>query len=205
VDELTDAVIEQIEKRYLLPNYLIDIWLLAQELGLTLLQDVCLAACLDRFTELPYQSINELSEEQFLKLVLNANLRCSYLEVENIINNWSKSKEVSMIEMILYYAFFLCIIDYFNKLRILIFVQNICPKDLLDIKAKQSKKISYGIVSNGSLHITKEFYLHCWDGRQLFQLDTFRFPKGFSKILRNKVEKNAITGMQIVGRGKIHK
>ncbi|KAH0950089.1 hypothetical protein HN011_007208 [Eciton burchellii] len=171
VDELTDAVIEQIEKRYLLPNYLIDIWLLAQELGLTLLQDVCLAACLDRFTELPYQSINELSEEQFLKLVLNANLRCSYLEVENIINNWSKSKE------------------------------NICPKDLLDIKAKQSKKISYGIVSNGSLHITKEFYLHCWDGRQLFQLDTFRFPKGFSKILRNKVEKNAITGMQIVGRG----
>jgi len=97
----------------------------------------------------------------------------------------------------------------YNKLRILIFVQNICPKDLLDMKAKQSKKISYGIVSNGSLHITKEFYLHCWDGRKLFQLDTFRFPKGFSKILRNKVEKNAITGMQIVGRGiknsRLHK
>jgi len=95
VDKLTDDVIEQIEKHYLLPNYLIDIWLLAQELGLTLLQDVCFAACLDRFTELPYQSINELSKEHFLKLVLNANLRCTFFELENIINNWSKSKGVS--------------------------------------------------------------------------------------------------------------
>jgi len=72
---------------------------------------------------------------------------------------------------------------------------------LLDWKANQPKKISYGIVSSESLFVTEEFYLYCWDGKTLFQLATFRFPKIFSEIAEKKAKNNTIAGMQIIGRG----
>jgi len=104
VDKLTDDIIEKIEECFLLPNYLIDIWLIAQELNFTLLQDICFAACLDRFVELPRKSINELSKKNFLKLIFNTNLRCSHSELRGIVENWNRYNEVSVTEMITRYV-----------------------------------------------------------------------------------------------------
>jgi len=95
-DELSNDITIEIEEHFLLPEYLIHIWLLAHELALTLLQDVCMAACLDRFTELPREPINELSQDNFLKLIRNANLRCNHSELQNIVRNWKESNIVSI-------------------------------------------------------------------------------------------------------------
>lgn len=91
MDELTDDIIEKIEQFYLLPDCLIQIWLFAQELGLALLENVCLAACLDRFAELPPESIYELSKDNFMKLMTNNNIRCEKYYFEHMIYEWKKN------------------------------------------------------------------------------------------------------------------
>ncbi|RLU16282.1 hypothetical protein DMN91_012042 [Ooceraea biroi] len=164
VDELTDNIIEEIEEHYLLPDCVIDIWLFAQELSLTVLQDLCLATCLDRFAELPHKAIHKLPKDNFLELVNNVNLRCSDSEFEDVVYTWTKSHQ---------------------------------DKDTLPESSKQPK-MSYGIVSSESFHITNELYLHRWDGNRFFELDTFRFPKDFPQ---GKTDKDPILGMQIIGRG----
>ncbi|XP_024890700.1 uncharacterized protein LOC112466697, partial [Temnothorax curvispinosus] len=56
-DELTEDITNKLDKHYKSPKYAIKIWLLAQELNFNVLQDLCLASCLDRFDQLPFNSI----------------------------------------------------------------------------------------------------------------------------------------------------
>jgi len=67
------------------------------------------------------------------------------------------------------------------------------------MKATQTKKMFYGILSDCRININNEFYLHCWDGTRLSQHDTLRMPK---EILTNSnIEELPIMEMQAVGRG----
>lgn len=102
VDDLIKNIAYILEQYYLLPEEVLNIWLLAEELGLNVLRDLCLAFCLDRFTELPLNLINKLSRQNFLKLVGNANLRVANVNnpesyLLNIVQEWMKINQVSII------------------------------------------------------------------------------------------------------------
>ena len=77
VDELTNDAIDIVALRWLLPEKVIDVWLVAQELNEKPLQDICLSVCLDRFGELPLHSLVELSKDNITQLLQNANVRSS--------------------------------------------------------------------------------------------------------------------------------
>lgn len=81
----------------MLPEYAINIWLLAQELTLNVLRDLSLATCLDRFDELPQNSINELSRENFLKLSGNINVRSTLPYWRHVNHEWMNHHNVSML------------------------------------------------------------------------------------------------------------
>lgn len=81
--------------RFMLPEYAINVWVLAQELNVNLLRDLSLAICLDRFDELPVHSIYELSRENFLKLIGNVNVRSTTTYLLRIINEWMDRHQVS--------------------------------------------------------------------------------------------------------------
>jgi len=90
------------------------------------------------------------------------------------------------------YAFYLRIISYSMhcNLNILMFFQNIVAINrLIYMRIKQLNNLFYGIVSSKSLCIINEFYVHCWNDRRLYQLDLFRFPKGFLKISDKEIER----------------
>ncbi|XP_071642526.1 uncharacterized protein [Temnothorax longispinosus] len=87
-DELTDDITNKLEKHYKSPKYAIKIWLLAQKLNINVLRDLSLALCLDRFDQLPVNSIYELSSENFLKLIGNINVRATEIYLFDIINQW---------------------------------------------------------------------------------------------------------------------
>lgn len=78
------------------PEYVINMWLLAQELGFNVLQNLCLAACSDRFNELPRSSIYELSRKKFLKLVLN-NVRTNESFLHDVVKEWMNRNRVSIL------------------------------------------------------------------------------------------------------------
>lgn len=102
VDNLTENITEILEKYHLLPQDVLNIWLLAQELGLKTLQDLCLAVCLDRFTELPRNLIFKLSRQNFLRLVGNSNLRVpdeSELYLLPVVIKWMQINQVSIISV----------------------------------------------------------------------------------------------------------
>lgn len=102
VDNLTENITEILEKYHLLPQDVLTIWLLAQELGLKTLQDLCLAVCLDRFTELPRNLIFKLSRQNFLRLVGNSNLRVpdeSELYLLPVAMEWMQINQVSIISV----------------------------------------------------------------------------------------------------------
>lgn len=100
VDDLIENITFILERYYLLPENVIDIWLLAQELGLSLLRDLCLAVCLDRFVELPLHLIYKLSRQNFLKLVGNINLRIGkYDDLSQIAQEWMKINKVNIISI----------------------------------------------------------------------------------------------------------
>lgn len=90
-DNLIEDITTELEKQYMLPNYAIDIWLLAQELNINVLRDLALALCLDRFDELPFNLICELSRENFLKLIGNINVRSTELHLIHIIREWNQN------------------------------------------------------------------------------------------------------------------
>lgn len=79
------------------PKYAINIWLQAQELNINVLRDISLAVCLDRFDELPVDSIYELSRENFLKLIGNVNVRSTKDYLFHIRNEWTTHHHVSII------------------------------------------------------------------------------------------------------------
>ncbi|XP_050450341.1 uncharacterized protein LOC126850913 [Cataglyphis hispanica] len=172
VDDLIENIILTLERYYLLPKDVIDIWLLAQELGLNVLQDLCLAVCLDRFTELPLHLIYKLSKQNFLKLVGNINLR---IEKE-------KKEEFDLYQ----------IAQEWMKIN-----KDTIPLDIL----KKTGPIVYpSIISYDSFDcsdVNNEFYLHCWNDDKLIELTTFKYPKD---IINNKTN-SRIIGMQITARG----
>lgn len=168
VDELIKNIEYVLEQYYLLPEEVLNVWLLAEELGLNVLCDLCLAFCLDRFTELPLNLINKLPRQIFLKLVGNTNLRVANVNkpefyLFNIMQEWMKIN------------------------------QDTIP---LDIIKKMGPKIFPSIISCGiSNSIDSEFYIHSWDGNNLSEVTTLKYPKD---IINNKT---TIIGMQISARG----
>lgn len=100
VDNLIESITEILERYHLLPQDVLNIWLLAQELGVKTLQDLCLAICLDRFTELPRNLILKLSRQNFLKLIGNSNLRVpDELYLHPVVTEWMQINQVSIISV----------------------------------------------------------------------------------------------------------
>ncbi|CAL7937239.1 unnamed protein product [Xylocopa violacea] len=95
VDELTNDATDILVLRWLLPERIIDVWLLAQELSLKTLEDVCLSVCLDRFEELPVASIVDLSKDNVVRLIGNVNVRSSIEHLNFIRNEWIKFHQSS--------------------------------------------------------------------------------------------------------------
>ncbi|XP_029160364.1 uncharacterized protein LOC114932366 isoform X2 [Nylanderia fulva] len=154
VDDLIKNITYTLEQYYLLPEEVLNIWLLAEELGLHLLRDLCLAICLDRFTELPLNLIIKLSRQNFLKLIGNANLRVANVNdpesyLLNIVQEWMKVN------------------------------QDIIP---LDILKKTGPKIFLSIISCDifSSTVNDEFYIHCWDNNNLSEFTTFKYPNAIT-------------------------
>ncbi|KYM93534.1 PREDICTED: uncharacterized protein LOC108782101 [Cyphomyrmex costatus] len=88
VDNLIEDVTDRLERHYMSPKYVINIWLLSQDLNVNVLRDLSLAVCLDRFDELPISSIYELSRENFLKLLRNVNVRSTESYLFHVIHEW---------------------------------------------------------------------------------------------------------------------
>ncbi|XP_050583093.1 uncharacterized protein LOC126918757 [Bombus affinis] len=89
VDELTNDIVNIIALQWLSPQKVINIWLLAKELNMKALQDICMSVCLDRFEEIPVDVLVKLAADDIVQLLNNVNIRVSsesYLE--NIRNKW---------------------------------------------------------------------------------------------------------------------
>ncbi|KAG5337683.1 KBTBC protein, partial [Acromyrmex charruanus] len=88
VDNLIEDVIDRLERYYMSPKYVINIWLISQDLNINVLRDLSLAVCLDRFDELPNSSIYKLSRENFLKLLGNINIRSTESYLFHVTHEW---------------------------------------------------------------------------------------------------------------------
>ncbi|XP_076237312.1 uncharacterized protein LOC143181020 [Calliopsis andreniformis] len=95
VDKLTNDIIDIIVLSWLLPDKLIDMWLLAQELNLKVLQDICLSVCLDRFNELPVALLVELSKDNIIQLLQNTNVRSSIEYLRFVRQEWIQHNMIS--------------------------------------------------------------------------------------------------------------
>jgi len=89
-DNLIQNVTNKLERHYMSPKYVIDIWLLTEQLTNNVLRDLSLAVCLDRFDELPLCSIYEMSRINFLKLIGNVNVRSSESYLLYVTREWMK-------------------------------------------------------------------------------------------------------------------
>ncbi|XP_072756610.1 uncharacterized protein [Anoplolepis gracilipes] len=173
VDHLIEDITDILERNYLLPEDVLNIWLLAEELGLNILRDLSLSVCLDRFSELPLNLIYKLARENFLKLVGNINLRVA------------KDAKVKDAEDYLF-----CIAQEWMKIN-----QDTIP---LDILKKTGPKVYKSIISFDNSNPDNEFYIHCWDGNKFFEFTTFKYPEAIKKIYNNN---NTLVGMQFAIRG----
>lgn len=103
VDELTNDIVNIIALQWLSPQKVINIWLLAKELNMKALQDICMSVCLDRFEEIPVDVLVKLAADDIVQLLNNVNIRVSsesYLE--NIRNKWIKHHGVNDIDLLSY-------------------------------------------------------------------------------------------------------
>lgn len=90
-DRLTEEIIIIIEATLLIPEFLIDIWLVAMDLGLSTLQDTFFAACLDYFEKLPIDKLVHLEKQNLMKLLNNANISSTKDYIQDIFFMWVKS------------------------------------------------------------------------------------------------------------------
>lgn len=97
VDELTNDIIDIIVLRWLLPEKIIYIWLLAQELGIKILEDICLSVCLDQFENLPRSLLLELSLENINRLIGNVNVKSNILDLRITRDEWIKRHKVNSV------------------------------------------------------------------------------------------------------------
>lgn len=103
VDELTNDIVNIIALQWLSPQKVINIWLLAKELNMKALQDICMSVCLDRFEEIPVDVLVKLAADDIVQLLNNVNIRVSsesYLE--NIRNKWIMHHGVNDIDLLSY-------------------------------------------------------------------------------------------------------
>lgn len=167
-DNLENIVTDWLENN-ISPKHAIDIWLLSQELNINTLRDCSLAVCLDRFDELPLTSIYELSKENLLKLIGNINIRSSTSYLSDIAQKWMKHHDDFTIP--------------------------------LDIIKNKETKILHSVISYDrtlkSDEINSEQFIYCWDGKEFFELTSFKYPKN---IIDASTGKNALKGMQIICR-----
>ncbi|XP_031832366.1 uncharacterized protein LOC116426879 isoform X1 [Nomia melanderi] len=88
VDELISDIEDIIILFWLEPEKVIDIWLLAQELGLKVLQGICISICLDRFEELPLSLLLKLTKNNITQLLQNVNVRASNKYLHFVRDKW---------------------------------------------------------------------------------------------------------------------
>lgn len=103
VDELTNDIVNIIALQWLSPQKVIDIWLLAKELNIKALQDICMSVCLDRFEEIPEGVLVRLAADDIVQLLNNVNIRVSsesYLHY--IRSEWIKYHGVNDIDLLSY-------------------------------------------------------------------------------------------------------
>ncbi|XP_018307134.1 uncharacterized protein [Mycetomoellerius zeteki] len=87
-DKLIQDVTERLEEYNISPENAIKLWITAQNLSINVLRDISLAICLDRFDELPLQSIINLTKENFLKLIGNSNINSTESLLLYVTNEW---------------------------------------------------------------------------------------------------------------------
>lgn len=95
VEELTDDIIHIIVLFWLMPEKIIDIWLLAEELNVKVLQDICLSECLDHFKELPLHLLVQLTKDKICQLLLNINVRSSTEYLQLVRQEWMQHNMVN--------------------------------------------------------------------------------------------------------------
>ncbi|KAL6259183.1 hypothetical protein P5V15_009103 [Pogonomyrmex californicus] len=88
-DELIERITYNFEQRYMTPEYLLDIWLHAEALGIKILRDLSLSASLDCFMELPLDSLIKLKKDDFFKLIGNINITCTKGYLDHVIKKWA--------------------------------------------------------------------------------------------------------------------
>lgn len=88
-DELTSDIVDVIVLHWLSPEKVIDIWLLADELNVRVLRDICMSFCLDHFIGLPTESLFRLAKDQFSRLINNVNRRSSTTYANCVRREWS--------------------------------------------------------------------------------------------------------------------
>lgn len=93
-DKLTEHVVEMIVCLPFEPDELLDIWLMAEELSVKVLQNYALATCLDRFEELDAAKLIKLPAENLVKLLLNVNLRSSLEHLLNVLEMWKMENQI---------------------------------------------------------------------------------------------------------------
>lgn len=130
-DDLINDITDTIIIYWLNPEKVIDVWLLAQELAISLLTDVCLSVCLDRFMDLPISSLIELPIKNLKQLIENINVRSTTKYSHYILHEWMDRNTVSSLftcipsiykfyreEYCFFFFFFL--MDLFRLLRLII-------------------------------------------------------------------------------------
>ncbi|XP_043282708.1 uncharacterized protein [Venturia canescens] len=93
-ERLTEQIIEMIICMRYSPDDMLEVWLLAENLGLKVLRDVALATCLDRFDELSSLLLVKLPAENFLKLLLNVNVRSSTENLQQALEKWKMHNDI---------------------------------------------------------------------------------------------------------------
>lgn len=90
MDQLTEDIIDVIERCWLQPQHVIQIWIVARDLSIHILEDISLAVCLDQFAALPVEQVVKLPCIEFKKLVGNINLISTTEYLQDIVSKWNK-------------------------------------------------------------------------------------------------------------------
>ncbi|XP_035739088.1 uncharacterized protein LOC118449050 isoform X1 [Vespa mandarinia] len=148
-DDLISDITDIIILYWLNPEKVIDVWLLAQELAISLLTDVCLSVCLDRFIDLPISSLIELPIKNLKQLIENINVRSTTKYSHYILHEWMDHNTASTIN------------------------NNVINIPL----TRNSKFIQYMIGYKLESGSNKKGYIYCWDGIQLSELVELKYLK----------------------------
>ncbi|KAI4498911.1 hypothetical protein M0802_006086 [Mischocyttarus mexicanus] len=99
VDDLVDDITNIIVLYWLKPDEIIDIWLLAKDLALQPLSDICFSVCLDCFMDLPISTLTTLPINDFKQLVQNNNFRSTKKYLYSVLHKWINNNKDSAINI----------------------------------------------------------------------------------------------------------